>query len=263
MNDFSALKSVRCFVLDMDGTFFLGSKLLPGAKDFLAWLERHGKEYMFLSNNSSRSREQYVEKLKSFGVDVTLEHIFTSGEATGLALSQEYPGARIYAVGTPALEQELTAHGLRLVQEDAQVAVLGFDTSLTYAKLWKLCDLVRAGLPYIATHADINCPIEGGWMPDIGSMISLVATSTGRYPDLVVGKPNRTIVEMLVQRTGIPTTRMAMIGDRLYTDIAMGAAGLKTILVMSGETRLEDLPASAFQPDFIVENLADLLEKVG
>lgn len=262
MTDFSALKDIRCYLLDMDGTFYLGNELLPGAREFLCWLQSSGKEYLFLSNNSSKARKQYAEKLKTLGVDVPEEHIFSSSEATALYLSQLHPEARLYVVGTPALEQELASHGLQLVQDDPQIAVLGFDTTLTYAKIWKLCNLVRSGLPYIATHPDINCPTEDGYMPDIGSMISMVAASTGRQPDLIVGKPNHTIVEMLVQRTGIPTAQMAMVGDRLYTDIAMGAAGLKTILVLSGETSPTDLPASPFQPDFIVANLADLLEKL-
>lgn len=262
MNDFSSLRDIRCYLLDLDGTFYLGNKLLPGAQDFLIWLQASGKEYLFLTNNSSKGRVQYAQKLKSLGVEVPEERIFSSSEATGLYLSQKHPGARLYVVGTPALEQELAAHGLKLVQEEPEIAVLGFDTTLTYNKIWKFCNHVRAGLPYIATHPDVNCPTEDGYMPDIGSMISLVAASTGRQPDLVVGKPNPTIVEMIVQRTGVPIPQMAMVGDRLYTDIAMGRAGLKTILVLSGETSLEDLAGSPFQPDFIVEDLAELLGKV-
>lgn len=262
MNDFSRLRELRGYLLDMDGTFYLGNELLPGAKEFLSWLQASGKEYLFLSNNSSKAGKQYVQKLKNLGVEVPEERIFSSSEATGLYLSQKYPGGRLYVVGTPALEQELAAHGLNLVQDDPEIAVLGFDTTLTYAKIWKFCNYVRAGLPYIATHADINCPTEDGYMPDIGSMISMIAASTGRQPDLVVGKPNPTIVEMVVQRTGVPTDQLAMVGDRLYTDIAMGRAGLKTILVLSGETRLDEVAASPFQPDFIVEDLAELLKKV-
>ena len=122
------------------------------------------------------------------------------------------------------------------------VIVLGFDTTLTYEKLWKLCDFVRAGLPYIATHPDFNCPTETGFMPDIGAMIAFVNASTGREPDLVVGKPNRMIVDAVAHKLGLQIPEMAMVGDRLYTDIALGqTSGITTCLVLSGETHPEDL----------------------
>jgi HAD superfamily hydrolase (TIGR01450 family) len=134
--------------------------------------------------------------------------------------------------------------------------VLGFDTTLTYQKLWRLCDFVRAGLPYIATHPDFNCPTETGFMPDIGAMIAFVKASTGREPDLVIGKPNRMIVEAAAQKMNVPLDALGMIGDRLYTDIALGqTSGITTVLVLSGETRLEDVAASPFQPDYVFDNL--------
>ena len=142
----------------------------------------------------------------------------------------------------------------------ADVALLGFDISLTYARLWKLCNLVRAGAPYIATHPDINCPTEGGYMPDTGAMIALVAASTGRQPDVIIGKPYRAMVAALEEKLGLPAEQIAMVGDRLYTDIALGKAGIKTVLVLSGETRLADLQDSPYQPDVIVQNLAGLVE---
>jgi 4-nitrophenyl phosphatase len=262
MADFHALQDIECFLLDMDGTFYMGDRLLPGALEFIHWLEERHTPYFFLTNNSSKHRRQYAGKLRRMGLEITDEKIFTSSEATALYMKQHYPAVRLYVVGTPALEEEFTLHGFDLVQENPDCAVLGFDTTLTYDKLWKLCNYVRAGLPYIATHPDFNCPTEDGYMPDIGSMIALVAASTGRQPDIVIGKPNPPIVQMLVEKTGVPTARMAMIGDRLYTDIAMGQAGLKTILVLSGETHPEDLAGSPFQPDYIVKHLAELLEKI-
>jgi HAD superfamily hydrolase (TIGR01450 family) len=146
--------------------------------------------------------------------------------------------------------------GFRLVQEDPEWLVLGFDTTLTYDKLWRLCDLVRQGLPYLATHPDLNCPIPGGFMPDIGAMIAFIQASTGREPDIVIGKPNRLIVDLLARKLNLPVEKMTMIGDRLYTDIALGqSAGVATVLVLSGETRLEDLEGSPFQPDYVFDDL--------
>ena len=262
MVEFAELQNIQLFLLDMDGTFYLGDKLLPGAKDFIGWLNRHEKRFLFLTNNSSKHSKYYSEKLTRMGVPVSENEIFSSGKATALYLKSQKPDAKVFVVGTTALQEELSSFDVHLVQENPDFVLLGFDTTLTYDNIWKLCDFVRVGFPYIATHPDINCPTENGFMPDIGSMISMVAASTGRQPDLIVGKPNRTIIDMLVKKTGISTYQMAMIGDRLYTDIAMGQAGLKTILVLSGEAKLEDLPGSRFKPDYIVNNLADLVSKL-
>jgi phosphoglycolate/pyridoxal phosphate phosphatase family enzyme len=258
------LAQVQCFLLDMDGTVFLGDQLLEGAKRFLDLLQAQGKRYLFLTNNSSKHRRQYAEKLRRLGLPVQEELIFTSGEATALYLQHKVPGGRLYVVGTAALENELREHGFELVEHAPDCLVLGFDTTLTYAKLWKLCDFVRQGLPYVATHPDINCPLPGGFMPDIGATIAFVKASTGREPDLVVGKPNRMMVERAADKVGLPVAALAMIGDRLYTDIALGkVSGIPAVLVLSGETRLEDLPGSKFTPDYIFADLgeaADWLE---
>ena len=164
-------------------------------------------------------------------------------------------------VGTPALEEEFRQHGFQLDDEHPQRIVLGFDTTLTYQKLWKLCDFVRAGLPYIATHPDFNCPTETGFMPDIGAMIAFVHASTGREPDLVVGKPNRMIVDTVAGKLGLKIEEMAMVGDRLYTDIALGqTSGITTCLVLSGETHLEDLKDSPHQPAYCFENLGAIAD---
>jgi HAD superfamily hydrolase (TIGR01457 family) len=256
------LLSTRCFLLDMDGTFYLGEKLLPGALEFIQLLDQRGIGYLFLTNNSSRSRHDYVRKLNRFGLDLPEEKIFTSGEATTIYLQAQRPNARIYLVGTPALEQEFIDQGFVLTPDKPDYAVLGFDTTLTYAKLWKLCDLLTTKIPYIATHPDINCPTEAGYMPDIGSFIELVAASTGRRPDVIIGKPNLPLVAALAAKLGLPVHELCMVGDRLYTDIALGKTGCATVLVLSGESRLEDISGSPFQPDVIAANLADLCEKL-
>ena len=246
--------------MDMDGTIYLGDRLLPGAVDWLALLESRGLPYYFLTNNSSRSQVEYARKLQQLGLDVSPEKIFTSGEATVLYLQQTYPGASVYLVGTPALEKEFERHGITLTDQGPDVAVLGFDTTLTYAKLWQLCDQVMAGKPYIATHPDINCPTPTGFMPDIGAMIALVAASTGRQPDVIVGKPCEPIVQALATKTGFPVGAHCMVGDRLYTDIALGQWGITTALVLSGETKPEDLAGSTFKPDFVVQDIAEMAE---
>jgi HAD superfamily hydrolase (TIGR01457 family) len=261
MNGIEKLSTVRGFLLDMDGTFYLSDRLLEGALRFIDLLRAQKKQFLFLTNNSSKQGRQYAEKISRLGLPLTEESVLTSGEATALYLKDRHPGADLYLVGTPFLEDEFRQHGFRLVQQDPQFLVLGFDQTLTYQKLWALCDFVRAGVPYIATHPDFNCPTETGFMPDVGAMIAFVRAATGREPDLVVGKPNRLIVDTAAMKMNLHVDQMAMIGDRLYTDIALGpASGIATVLVLSGETKIEDLKDSPFQPDYTFENLAGVAD---
>jgi 4-nitrophenyl phosphatase len=259
-DQFDKLRQIQCFLMDMDGTIYLGHQLLPGAQDWLNLLEEHRLDYYFLTNNSSRSRVEYAQKFARLGLAVPEEKIFTSGEATALYLAKHFPGASLFVVGTPPLMAEFERHGFTLTESDPDVAVLGFDTTLTYDKLRQLCDLVVAGKPYIATHPDINCPTENGFMPDIGSMIELVATSTGRRPDVIIGKPYQPIVDALAAKTGYPVESHCMVGDRLYTDIALGRWGITTALVLSGETKAADLAGSEFVPDIVVQDIREMAD---
>lgn len=259
------LALTRCFLLDMDGTFYLGDQLLEGSLHFIDVLKAQGRDFIFLTNNSSKNRQEYVAKITQLGLSIPESKMFTSGEATALFLKARRPGARLFVVGTPGLEAEFRSHGFYLDEHHPDFVVLGFDTTLTYNKLWKLCDFVRAGIPYFATHGDLNCPTPTGFMPDIGAMIAFVNTSTGRMPDEIIGKPNRIIVAMLAQKVNLPIESLTMVGDRLYTDIALGGtSGVTTVLVLSGETRLEDLRVSHYQPDYTFADLgalADWLEE--
>jgi 4-nitrophenyl phosphatase/NagD protein len=257
--EFEKIKKTECFLFDLDGTVYLGDQLLPGARDLLAYLDKNSRPYLFLTNNSSRSRADYSLKLTKYGLNTPNEKIFSSGMATAIYLKKQQPGARVYLVGTPSLEDEFRSYGFELVEENPDFAVLGFDTTLTYEKIWKLADFVREGKPYIATHPDINCPTPNGYMPDIGAMMAMIASSTGREPDVIVGKPHSPMVEAIVEKTGFGPDKLTMVGDRLYTDIAMGAAGISTVLVLSGETNMEDLVTAPHQPDLVCDNLGELL----
>jgi len=224
-------------------------------------LRELGKDFLFLTNNSSKHRRLYAEKITRLGLPIPEEKVFTSGEATALYAQRKYASAKVYVVGTPPLEEEFRQHGFQLEENDPQLIVLGFDTTLTYQKLWKLCDFVRAGCPYIATHPDFNCPTETGYMPDIGATIAFVRASTGREPDVVVGKPNRMIVHAVSQKFGFAIAEMAMVGDRLYTDIALGqTSGITTCLVLSGETHPEDVANSEFQPTYTFDHLGSIAD---
>lgn len=263
-----SLKNVRLFLLDMDGTVYLGRELLPGAREFLELLGRQGKDFLFLTNNSSKSAADYRDKLARMEIHVAEDRILTSGEATVIALRRSLPeGARIFLLGTPSLERQFLEAGFRLVGEEATEAdevVLGFDTTLTYRKLWTACDLIRKKGAYVATHPDLNCPLEGGaLMPDAGAMIAFIRASTGVEP-YVVGKPSREIVDCVCEKYGVAREGLAMVGDRLYTDIALGRnAGITSILVLSGETDAAMYRDSAVRADYVFDSIRELGAALG
>lgn len=252
---------IAAVILDMDGTFFLGESLLPGGLELLDWLNQKGIKFTFLTNNTSRGKPAYVSLLTGLGVRQQDARIYTAGDATIGFLKSSYPGKRVFLVGTESLRSNFLEEGIVLVQDDPDVLVLGYDTELTYQKLVDFCFHLRRGLPYIATHPDLNCPSPIGPLPDIGSFMALIEASTGRKPDVVLGKPNPGILNELAKSWGGELQEMLMVGDRLYTDIALGkTAGVKTALVLTGETKREDLKNALFQPDIICENLTDLLQ---
>ena len=253
------LNDFKLFMLDMDGTIYLGSRLFDCTMPFLQYLKETGRKAIFLTNNSSKNRYAYVEKLARYGINVTPDEVFTSGEATTLWLNERKPGARVYLAGTPSLEEEFQQAGFILTDENPDYMVLGFDQTLTYEKLIKLCDFARAGVPYVCTHPDFNCPIDGGFIPDIGAMIAFIKASTGREPDIIVGKPNRSIAEAAMHKYGFSREEICMVGDRLYTDIALGAnSGIGSILVYSGETTPEEYEKSDVNADFVFDDLAGI-----
>ena len=254
------MAGIRCFALDMDGTFYLGKKLLPGALGFYHAARESGRRVVFLTNNSSRSCEDYVRKLNQMGCPAAREDIYTSGLAAIRYIAQHHMGKSFYIMGNGALRLEFAAHGIYHAEEEPSGVVVGYDTSLTYEKLCSVCKLVREGLPYIATHPDINCPSEEGPLPDLGSMLALIHASAGRWPDAITGKPHAPIMEGLLEMTGMEKHQLCLCGDRLYTDIAAGVNhGIFSVCVLSGETVREDINASPVQPDLVLQGLGDLV----
>ncbi len=254
------LKDIECFALDMDGTIYLGEQWIEGAREFLEEIGRRGKRYVFLTNNSSKSPEVYVEKLKRMGLEIDVNQIVTSGQAAAAYLKKHYPGKRVFLLGNDLLQREFAEEGIVLDAEAPEVVVTAFDTTLDYGKMCRVCDLVRAGLPYIATHPDYNCPTADGFIPDAGAIHAFIYASAGRYPDRVIGKPNGDIVDYLIERTGAERERTAMVGDRLYTDIAAGKKhGLKSVLVLSGESCAGDVEGSEVKPDLIFESVREMI----
>ncbi|WP_352419771.1 HAD-IIA family hydrolase [Proteiniborus sp.] len=258
------LKEKTVFLLDMDGTIYLGDELIDGSKEFLETIKKEGKRYIFLTNNSSKSKEVYVEKLNNLGIQATEEEVFTSGEATTMYLKKQKEGAKIYLLGTEALEKEFIKEGFILEKErhkNIDYVVLGFDTTLTYEKLWAACEYISEGVEYIATHPDFNCPLPNDkFMPDAGAMAAFIEASTGKTPK-VIGKPNKEVVESIASKYGLNREDMVMVGDRLYTDIKTGQnAGIASVLVYSGETKEEDYRNSETRADYVFNSVKDMIE---
>lgn len=254
------LSQVECFALDMDGTIYLGEKWIDGAQDFLERIEASGRSYVFLTNNSSKNAAVYVEKLARMGLFVGEEKIVTSGQATIYYLQRHFPEKRVFLLGNELLREEFAQEGILLDEENPEVVVTAFDTSLNYQKMCKVCDFVRSGLPYLATHPDFNCPTEDGFIPDAGAIHAFIHASAFRYPDRVIGKPNKDIIEYLTIRVNKKREEIAMVGDRLYTDIAAGRNhGLKSVLVLSGEATLEETASSEVKPHLIFSSVREMI----
>ena len=254
------LYKVKLFVLDMDGTFYLGDRRIDGALDFIHKVKETGRDFIFFTNNSSKNGSMYIEKLAAMDCPITKDRIMTSGDVTAAYLKSKYPGKKVYLVGTPALEAVFREEGICLTEEKPEVVVIGFDMTLTYEKLERACTYIREGAVFLATHKDINCPTETGFIPDCGAICAAITLSTGVLPRYL-GKPCRETLDMVLQRTGYNKDEIAFVGDRIYTDVATGVNnGALGILVLSGETKRADIAASEVQPDGVFESLKEMLE---
>ena len=256
------LKKIKYFVLDMDGTFYLGNKIIPGSLEFLKKVEETDRRFMFFTNNSSKSPSVYIQKLAGMNCFISREQIMTSGDVTIQYLKTYFPEKNVYLLGTDALTASFRESGINLTNDSGQnpdIVVVGFDTTLTYEKLSKTCTYIRNGAAFFSTHCDINCPTEDGFIPDVGSFNACISLSTGGKQPRYFGKPNLETVEMVVQRTGGRPEEIAFVGDRLYTDVATGVKnGSNGILVLSGEASMADVEKSDVKPDAIFENLAEI-----
>lgn len=255
------LRATQSFILDLDGTVYLSDTLLPGAIEFLEHLRRTGRRYVFITNNSSKTIEEYVEKLRRLGIDASIDNVYTSADAT-LAWLARQEGRRVYAVGTPSFVEKVRASGYEITDDRPDWVMLGFDTGITYDKIRRAARALRLGARFVATHPDINCPTADGPIPDTGSFIKLFEAATGKSP-VICGKPYPTMVEGALTRIGGRPEQAAIIGDRLYTDVAMGrAAGILAVLVLSGETNRADMDKAPeeHRPEIVFDNLARVLE---
>lgn len=261
------LSRIRHIVMDMDGTIYLGSKIFPFTLDFLELLKRKGIGYTFLTNNPTRSPEDYLKKLSAMGIQCTADQMLTTSQAAIEYIRRHMPSVkRVYVLGTPSLQNLFTANGFILQDEDCPTApdllVVSFDTTLVYKRLCKAAWWASHGVPYLATNPDRVCPTEEETvLIDCGSIQKCIEEATGRKADIVLGKPDPAMLFDLEDKLGLEKDQVAMVGDRVYTDIAMARnAGALPVLVLSGETTPELAAKACKEGDLILEDLSKLGE---
>ncbi len=258
----SVFEKTKYFIIDMDGTFYLGGEIIEGADTFIDKALATGRDFRFFTNNSSNNVEVCCEKLKKMGYPVAEDKIIISSHVTIDYLNKNYNGKKIYLLGNERLTNDFLSAGINLVDENPDVVVLGFDTTLTYEKINKAANYIANGAVYIATHPDFNCPMANGFMPDTGSMIELFAASTGKRP-IVMGKPMTQTVDYITSLLGCERDEIAFIGDRLATDIAIGADhGIPCALVLSGVTTMQEYETAGIPASVVVKDLASLREYI-
>lgn len=257
------IRNIKLFLFDMDGTLYLGDQLYGFTKELLAAIRKKGSRYLFMTNNSSKSVKAYIEKLAKLGIAADKEDFITSSQATAYYLKKHYSGKKLYVCGTRSFIEELEGEGFTVTTDlDAvECIVMGFDTELTFQKLWDVSYLLltKKELPYIATNPDLVCPTEFGAVPDCGSVCFGIKNATGRDP-IVIGKPSPLMPQMAMDKWSVLPDQTAVIGDRIYTDIKSGLnAGALSILVMSGETTQEILEASLDKPNIVLDDAGKIL----
>lgn len=260
MSEFDrSFSSKKLVFLDLDGTVYLGDSLLPGAKTFLKFLSSQGIHYYFLSNNSSRSKQDYVKKLVKLDISIPEDRIILSTDGV-IAYLLKNNIQDIYVVGTQSMKNMFTKAGLDVASTDPSFVILGYDTELTYEKLRIAAIHLLRGVKLLATHPDYVCPTPDGPIPDVGAMLVLFEKATGKKPAQIFGKPNPEMVTHILDHHAISPAEVVMIGDRIYTDMELAnRLGCDFILVLSGETTASDLGDLDKKPALVAENLGDIL----
>ena len=286
----SRIQKVKCFVLDMDGTIYLSKRLFPFTKPFLDRLAETGRHFCYFTNNSSSNQQNYIDKLSGMGIPADPRQIFLSTQVILEEMRRLHPDELFYIVGTPNLSEAFRRAGLKVCEDQAvasgdrgrfyadllrqdqdapreqrlPVVILGFDMTLDYEKISLACRFLMRGAPYYGVNMDYNCPVDNNgyidYIPDCGSIARLVERSTGRFPDFY-GKPSRHALDYVIRHTGFAEEEIAVVGDRIYTDIAIANnTRALSIMVLTGETQMEDLEQYDFRPDFILPSLAEITE---
>jgi HAD superfamily hydrolase (TIGR01457 family) len=259
------LSDKKFFLLDMDGTIYLDNELFDGTIDFLNKVKEKGGRYLFVTNNSSKSTDAYVKKLKSIGIPAAEEDFLTSTDATILYIKEKYQGRKFYSLGTASFTQQLKESGIDVVTrivDGIDGIVMGNDNELNFKKLEDACKLLLNDIVYIATNPDWVCPTSFGYVPDCGSVSEMLWRATGKRP-VFIGKPRPEMLTLAMSKFGYSKEESVMIGDRVYTDIASGYnAGIDTIFVLSGEGTMADAESSDTPPTYIFNGIRDVYNDI-
>ena len=256
--DIAGLRDKQAFVSDMDGVIYHGNRLIPGAADFVDWLEREKKQYLFLTNSSQRSALELSQKLERLGISVTDEHFYTSAIATAEFLAKQCPGGSAYVIGEPALANALYNAGFTMNDSDPDYVVVGETSSYTYDTICKAVSLVGNGARLIGTNPDVTGPVEGGIVPATGSLMAPIEMSTGAKA-YYVGKPNPVMMRTALGKVGARREDTVIVGDRMDTDIVAGIeAGIDTVLVFTGVSTAENIHQFAYRPSLVLDSVAEI-----
>ena len=248
----------KIFFLDLDGTVYLGDRLISGADKFLEMLRKNNIDHYFLSNNSSRSKKDYIKKLKRMGIPAKLDQIILSTDGVIEFLKKKNINDT-YVLGTSSMKNMFKQAGIHTDSNDPEYVILGYDTELTYEKLKTASLFLSQGKKMLAAHCDIVCPSPEGPLPDVGAMLALLEKATGRKPERIFGKPNPEMIKHILEKHKTSTDQIVMVGDRIYTDMELAKRlNCDFILVLSGETMPEDLENLSSRPALVVENLGQL-----
>ncbi|HGR4132899.1 HAD-IIA family hydrolase [Streptococcus pneumoniae] len=260
--DISELQNKKLFLFDMDGTIYEEDRLFEGTLELLDYIHNIGGEYIFITNNSSKSVVDYVEKVNRLGIKAERDNFFTSAQATIVYIKENYPKSKVYCQGTKSLIKELSDAGIDVTEQvsaDIDVVLVGFDTELTSDKIRNTCEILSTkDVPFIATNPDIRCPVSFGFIPDCGSICDMISKSVDREP-VYIGKPEPTMVDIVRKKLNYSLFETVVIGDRLYTDIMTGInAGVTSVCVLTGEATVNDIQQGSIKPTYTFKNVKEM-----
>lgn len=264
--DISDLKNKKLFLFDMDGTIYEEDRLFDGTLQLLEYIQSIGGEYIFITNNSSKSVVDYIKKVNQLGIVAKRENFFTSAQATIVFIEENYPHAKVYCQGTKSLLKELSDSGIDVtdqVRDNIDLVLVGFDTELTSEKIRNTCEVLSTrDVPFIATNPDVRCPVSFGFLPDCGSICEMISKSVDKTP-IYIGKPEPTMVNVVRKKLNYSLSETVVIGDRLYTDIMTGInAGVSSVCVLTGEATADDIQQGSIKPTYTFRTVKEMWEGI-
>ena len=250
----------KLFLFDIDGTVALGDVLLPGAAEFFQEIKERGGQFVFITNNSTKSIADYIKKFRQMGVSTDPQNFVTASTASASWLRKHAAGKTIYTLGTRSLIRELEGHGIRVTTnpdtQDISFVLVAYDSELTYKKLTDTCRILQTRpVTFLATNPDLVCPVPFGYVPDCGSICQMITNATGQVPHYI-GKPSTDMVDIALRENPFSKEETVIVGDRFYTDIACGnASGVETVLVLTGEAKKTDTMINTYTPTYIFDSI--------